>query len=171
MATTKAAAAPAGEAAAKEKERPKAILRGVSNGKTTIVLMQGANSDLQGFIVGEDGARNRNVFGFYNEKDGKKFITLKEYVVGKDPQGNSDRYKLLGFGNAMNARKDGKPVYFDTVIFNIDGKPLSAQLTKHGEQFATKMGFAEARIERPKKEAAADTDTDAAAAARPRQRG
>lgn len=145
---------------ASDERGPLTILRGFRDGMTTVLLFAhepGAKTHGHGFV--NTGAGNRNVIFFFNDRDGKKSITLKEFVRG---EGDGDgHWNVVGFGNAMNRRADGKEVYFDTVLFNVDGKTLEARLTKAGEAFAEQIGFAQARVARPRAEPAAEAEDEA----------
>jgi hypothetical protein len=147
---------------------PSPILRGWrANAGTTVLLFAhepGAKTHGHGFI--NTGTGNRNVIMFFNDRDGKKSITLKEFVPGEGDDGG--KWNVVGFGNAMNQRKDGKPVFFDTVLFSVGDQTLEARTTRAGEAFRHAMGFTAARIERPKEDKAgaaaqgnAATDGDA----------
>lgn len=155
----------------KKEKGPSPILRGVENGKVTMVLWAnppGAKMDVHGYIAGV-GGKNRQVSGFFNEKDGKKSISLKEFVPGAE---GKDSWKMLGFGNPVNSRKDSGPVFFDTMVFNIEGKSIGARVTKAGEEFQAKMGFTSDKVARPKNAPEGNTTADTGEApARPRQRG
>lgn len=137
---------------------PSPILRGWrANAGTTVLLFAhepGAKTHGHGFI--NTGTGNRNVIMFFNDRDGKKSITLKEFVPGEGD--DAGKWNVVGFGNAMNQRKDGKPVFFDTVLFSVGDQTLEARTTRAGEAFREAMGFLAARVERPKE------DKDGAAA-------
>ena len=152
---------------------PSPFLRSVSKGAdgayaSTLVLWahaEGAKTAMHGFVVTD---KQEQAIGFFNDKDGKKSIALKSFVEGVD--GAEGTWKTLGYGNAVNSNKNGDPVYFDTVVFNINGKTIGARVTQACDQgLRDKIGFTSAQIQRPAKpaegEAAAET---AAAAERPR---
>lgn len=143
---------------------PSPMLRGWREGVGTTVLLfahePGSKTHGHGFI--NDGSGNRNVIFFFNDHDGKKSITLREFIAGEG--GAHGKWSVVGFGNAMNQRKDGKPTYFDTVLFNIGDQRLKAYITKAGEQFRDQIGFTAARIERPKEDSNTQGADDAESA-------
>ncbi|MCE0962478.1 hypothetical protein, partial [Pseudomonas putida] len=65
--------------------------------------------------------------------------------------GSDQKWTQIGFGNAVNRRGDGKAVYFDEVLFNVDNQIIKAKVTKHvDEEMHRKLGFLEQRKEREK---------------------
>lgn len=128
---------------------------------TTVCLFQGPkNADqlpafLTGFVV--VNGHKRNVIAHINERKPNtetgeikpNFLVLSELVPGNsdDPQWNE-----VGHGNAINRRNDNKKVYFDELLFNVDGEILSARVTKNvGNALHRHLGFEnprEARAER-----------------------
>lgn len=157
---------PTSTPADKADKHPSPILRGWRDGATTVLLFAhdlGAKTHGHGFV--NTGTGNRNVIFFFNEKDGKKSITLKEFVPANGGEGGG-QWNVVGFGHALNQRKDDKQVFFDTVLFNVDGKVLEARITRAGEAFRDQIGFTQARIERPKEQAQdAPSEQDAEPAA------
>lgn len=153
-------------AEAKEKG-PSPFLRGVSKGPngfaTTVCLWahaEGAKTHMHGFVL--TGGKQEQVTGFFNDKDGKKSIALSAFKDGAD--GAEGKWEKLGYGNAVNSNKNGDPVYFDTVVFNIGGETIGARVTKATDQgLRDKIGFTSALIARPAKEAAAEAETTTAA--------
>jgi len=112
--------------------------------------------------------RREHVFGFVNDRrdgSGGKVITLTANYT--DPSSGKMGYRQVAIGNVVNHRSDGKPVYFDTVVFNPigpDGKnvegaaPVSVYVTKDCDSdLHAKLGFAQARIDRPKRDAPSDS--------------
>ncbi|MEB0221348.1 LPD7 domain-containing protein [Pseudomonas sp. AB12(2023)] len=152
----------------------KPILRGVvatSEGfDTTVLLFKGKGDYLQGFV--KVGDVKHQVIAHLNERDPDhvtgeikpNFIKLSKAVGA----GDDTKWTEMGFGNALNKRKDEKPVYFDEVLLNIEGKVLNARVTKHvDESMHRKLGFVEAQIPRPEKVKSLDAEsvTDAKPAA------
>ena len=122
--------------------------------ETTVLLFKGKGDYLQGFIK-IDGEKHQ-VLAHLNERKPDEesgeikpnFIKLSK-AVG---QGDDAKWQDLGFGNAVNKRNDGKPVYFDDVLFNVDGKVIGARITKHvDEEMHSKLGFTHERVARPEK--------------------
>lgn len=159
-------------AAAKEKG-PSPFLRAISKGGDgkyagTLSLWahaEGSKTHMHGYAV-VDG-KNEQVIGFFNDKDGKKSISLKQFVEGAD--GAESSWKVLGYGNAVNSNKDGDQVFFDTVVFNIGGKSIGARVTAAADEgLRDKIGFTSAQVQRPAKEAEAETASESAVE---RQRG
>ena len=139
------------------------VLRGVmkdpATGEfdTSVLLFKGKGDYLQGFIK-VDGVKQQ-VLAHLNERKPDEgtgeikpnFIKLSK-AVG---QGDDAQWQELGFGNAVNKRNDGKQVYFDEVLFNVDGKTIGARVGKTvDEEMHRKLGFLEERIARPEKEKA-----------------
>ena len=157
---------------AKEKG-PSPFLRSVSKGAdgayvSTLCLWAhegGAKTHMHGFVV--TGGKSEQAIGFFNDKDGKKSVALKSFAAGAE--GSEGSWKVLGYGNPVNSNKNGDPVYFDTVVFNINGQTIGARVTQAADQgLRDKIGFTSAQVPRPAKaegEAAAET---AAVAERPR---
>jgi hypothetical protein len=81
------------------------------------------------------------------------------------PQGEPPQWKAVAYGNAVNTRKDDKPVYFDQIIFNVAGsdKTFSAYAGKGcTDEFHQQLGFTSAQVQRPEKQAAPEAaDEDA----------
>ena len=159
------------EASAKEKG-PSPFLRAISKGGDGAYAgvlslwphAEGAKTHMHGYAV--VAGKSEQVIGFFNDKDGKKSISLKQFVEGAD--GAEGSWKVLGYGNAVNSNKNGEPVFFDTVVFNIDGKSVGARVTSAADQsLRDKIGFTSAQVQRPAKEAEAEAAA-APAAERPR---
>lgn len=139
-------------------QEQKAILRSVKkleNGEfdTTVFLCKGKGDYLQGYI--KIGDEKRQVIAHLNQRKPNEatgevkpnFLTLSE------PHGSGDAttWKEIGFGNAVNKRKDGQPVYFDEVLLSVGKEVFGARLTKHADdEMQRKLGFQEPRQERPK---------------------
>lgn len=139
------------------------VLRGVAKDPvsgefdTTVLLYKGKGDYLQGFIK-VDGVKQQ-VIAHLNERKPDEgtgeikpnFIKLSK-AVG---QGDDAQWQELGFGNALNKRNDGKPVFFDEVLFNVDGKTIGARVGKSvDDEMHRKLGFLEERVARPEKEKA-----------------
>ncbi|WP_321959532.1 LPD7 domain-containing protein [Burkholderia cenocepacia] len=144
--------------ASKENE-PKLILRGVrklDNGEfdTTALLFKGNGDYLQGFI--KVGNEKHQVIAHMNERknpDPETGEIKPNFLKLVEPHGNGDdtNWKELGFGNAVNRRSDGKPVYFDEVLFSVGNEVIKARITKNvDDELHRKLGFQEARQARPK---------------------
>lgn len=136
------------------------VLRGVVKNpetgefETSVLLFKGKGDYLQGFIK-VDGVKQQ-VLAHLNERKPDEttgeikpnFIKLSK-AVG---QGDDTQWQELGFGNAVNKRNDGKQVYFDEVLFNVDGKTIGARVGKFvDEEMHRKLGFLEERLARPEK--------------------
>ncbi|WP_131726060.1 hypothetical protein [Bordetella pseudohinzii] len=160
------------------KAEPKLILRGAQRREgsddyeTTVLLFEGKGDYLQGYVVAH--GRKRDVIAHMNGRKPNPdtgeikpgFLKLSERVGKGDDQG----WREVGYGNAMNSRRDSKQVFFDTVLFNIDGETLSARITKHvTPEMHARLGFSSPRVERPKtaKSAKADQADEPAPEQRP----
>ncbi|MBY9629139.1 hypothetical protein KUU78_30985 (plasmid) [Pseudomonas aeruginosa] len=145
-------------------QEPKLILRGVrklDNGEfdTTALLFKGKGDYLQGYI--KVGDEKRHVIAHINERKADQetgeikpnFLKLSE-AQGK---GDDTSWKEIGFGNAVNRRSDGKPVYFDEVLFSVGSEVVKARITKNvDDELHRKLGFVEPRQARPKDDAKSD---------------
>jgi hypothetical protein len=144
-----------------KKAEPKLILRGVQrrtgtdNYETTVLLFEGKGDYLQGYVV--VNGQKRDVIAHINDckadsevsKVKSGFLKLSQ----REGNGNNISWHEVGYGHAMDNRKDGKQVFFDTVLFNVDGETLNARITKHvTSEMHAKLGFTSLRIERPKTE-------------------
>ncbi|MCC7005933.1 MAG: hypothetical protein IT497_04740 [Ottowia sp.] len=138
-----------------------AILRGVrklESGEfdTTVLLYKGKGDYLQGYI--KIGGEKRQVIAHLNQRKPNEATgeTKPNFLTLSEPHGSGDdtTWKEIGFGNAVNKRKDGKPVYFDEVLLSVDKEVFGARLTKHADdEMQRKLGFQEPRQKRPKFEA------------------
>lgn len=147
-----------GMANADSNVEPKLILRGVSKldddqYDTTVLLYQGSGDYLQGYV--KVNGEKHQVLAFINERHPDpatgeikpNFITLSQ----PNNDGSDQKWTQIGFGNAVNRRGDGKTVFFDEVLFNVDNQILKAKVTKHvDEDMHRKLGFLEQRKEREK---------------------
>ena len=119
---------------------------------------KGTSPQLNGYVM-EDGNR-QFVHGWFNEHEGKKSVALKKTVAGVE--GAGDTYAVVGYGNPVNSNKNGEPVYFDTVVFNIGGQSIGARTPKGtAPELRALMGFTSDMVDRPKKEKAVDGDAAA----------
>ena len=142
-------------------QEPKLILRGVrklDNGEfdTTALLFKGKGDYLQGFI--KVGDEKRQVIAHINERkaDQETGEIKPNFLKLSEPHGNGDdtSWKEIGFGNAVNRRSDGKPVYFDEVLFSVGSEVVKARITKNvDDELHRKLGFQEPRQARPKDDA------------------
>ena len=140
-------------------QEPHPVLRGVKKlddgtFETTALLFKGKGNYLQGFI--KIGEQKHQVIAHLNERkpDPKTGEVGPNYIKLSEPYGNGDdtKWKEIGYGNAMNHRKDGKPVYFDEVLFSVGDNIIKAKITKHvDDELHSKLGFKEAKRERPSK--------------------
>ncbi|MGE8051324.1 LPD7 domain-containing protein [Pseudomonas monteilii] len=150
-----------GMANADSNAEQKLILRGVTKldndqYDTTVLLYQGSGDYLQGYV--KINGEKHQVLAFINERHPDpgtgeikpNFITLSQ----PNNDGSDQKWTQIGFGNAVNRRGDGKAVYFDEVLFNVDNQILKAKVTKHVDaDMHRKLGFLEQRKEREKSSA------------------
>lgn len=116
-------------------EEPVLIMRGTGKGlegddSSNLELYRKTNGELFGTVV-LDGVKAdvtaRVVEGRKDALTGEVrggYISLYEHV-GDDAD---MREQKLGYGNAINRRNDGKPVNFDEVAFNVEGKVIRAKV-------------------------------------------
>jgi hypothetical protein len=143
-----------------KEDGPKLILRGVKkldNGTfdTTVMLFKGKGNYLQGFV--KIGDEKHQVIAHINERkpDPDTGEIKPNFLTLSEAHGNGDdtKWKQLGFGNAVNQRSDGKPVYFDEVLLKVGDDLVKARTTKHVDSdMHQKLGFQEPRQSRPKEE-------------------
>eukprot|EP00887_Chlorella_sp_A99_P003782 scaffold31.g3782.t1 len=151
----------ANEQESSNKAEPKLILRGgqrregSDSYETTVLLYEGKGDFLQGHVM--VNGQKKDVIAHMNERKANpetgevkpSFLKLSERV-GK---GEDQTWREVGYGNAMNTRKDGKQVFYDTVLLNVNGETLNARITKHvTPEMHAKLGFTSPRQERPKTE-------------------
>lgn len=117
----------------------------------------GDKAILSGFVP-IDGQKTQ-VRAFLNDtdKEGNKlahpYLSLTSNTAA---DGQPAQWKTVAFGNAVNSRKDDKPVYFDQIIFNVAGTDKSFNAyTGRGitEDLHKQLGFTSPQVERPAKEA------------------
>jgi hypothetical protein len=73
------------------------------------------------------------------------------------------RWREIGYGNAVNHRADGKPVYFDEVLFNIGNDVVKARATGSVDsELHRSLGFVEARKSRAAANDSSDRPAEAA---------
>lgn len=124
---------------------------------------------LTGAIELVPGRGRTRVFAFVNDRrdvPGQTFISLTARNV--DEGTGEIGYIPVAIGNVVNERRDGGDVYFDTVIFNpvdrngrnIPGsQPVSVYVTRECDpSLHAKLGFAQARVQRPAKNGAASPE-------------
>jgi phage/plasmid primase-like uncharacterized protein len=141
----------------KETGGPELVLRGVKkldNGAfdTTVLLFKGKGNYLQGFV--KIGDEKHQVVAHINERkpDPETGELRPNFLTLVEAHGNGDdtKWKELGFGNAVNQRRDGKPVYFDEVLFKVGGELIKARTAKHvGGEMHQQLGFQQPRQVRP----------------------
>ncbi len=84
------------------------------------------------------------------------YLSLTTNTAAK---GEPAQWKAVAYGNAMNSRSDGKPVYFDQIIFNVAGsdKSFSAYAGKGcTNEIHQQLGFTSPQAPRPEKDAPAE---------------
>jgi len=156
----------------KGEKGPSPFLRAVAKGAggfTPVLALwahpEGSKTHMHGYVIA--GGDKKSVIGFFNNKDGRQSISLKEWVDG--PDGGEGSWNLVGYGNAVNSNKNDDPVYFDTVVFNVGETTIGARVTNACDQgLRDKIGFTSGRAERPPKVSEGEGDAEAAA---PRPRG
>ncbi|WP_017461404.1 hypothetical protein [Dyella ginsengisoli] len=183
----KGSAAPAANDATQggKKPTPELVIRGsrrnesVEGGWETTVLLfnpQPGNDRpnfLTGFVVA--GGEKTQVIAHINERKPDtatgevkaNFIVLSELV---SREGEEELWQELGHGNAVNRRSDGKKVYFDELLFKVEGEVLSARaVAKVSKSLHHHLGFEHPREKRPERgtsNAPAPADSEPAPAAR-----
>jgi Large polyvalent protein-associated domain 7 len=149
-------------------EAPQVVLRGVKKVgekfETSALLFKGKGDYLQGFITA--GGQKHQVIVHINERkpDAGTGELRPNFLRISEAQGdaNNPKWREIGYGNAVNHRADGKPVYFDEVLFNIGNDVTKARATASVEpELHRRLGFMEARASRP----AANDSADRAAGA------
>ena len=138
----------------------------------------GASHHLSGHIT-LDGQKV-NVIGFINDTDRDGQPLKQPYVALSRNTAAGDapaKWATVATGNAMNHRSDGKPVYFDEVIFNVKGedKKTFTAFVGNGcsEDLQRQFGFTSPVVARPAKadsaaeEAPEVSDDDEPAGPRP----
>jgi hypothetical protein len=168
----KSAAAKQRPQPAEDKAKPDLVLRGsrrnpaTNNWETTVLLFATPKpNQLTGFVLAQ--GEKRHVVCHINERHPNtetgevkpNFLVLSELVSG---DGEEDRWEELGHGNAMNRRSDGKPVYYDEVLFNVGDEILSARITqKVHPSLHYHLGFEKPRVERPERARQSDNSRSA----------
>lgn len=149
-------------------EPPQVVLRGVKKVgekfETTALLFKGKGDFLQGFIM--IGGQKRQVIVHMNERKPNSetgelrpnFLRISEAQGdAKNPQ-----WREIGYGNAVNHRADGKPVYFDEVLFNVGNDVVKARATGSVDAALQRsLGFLEARRSRAAANDSSDRPADA----------
>lgn len=104
------------------------------------------------------GGEKRHVFAFLNDTDrdgtplDHPYLSFSSNVA---PKGEAAQWKTIAYGNAINSRKDDKPVYYDQLVINAAGdrETTCTAFVARGcpPEFQAKLGFAQAVIPRPEK--------------------
>ena len=130
---------------------------------TTVLLMKAAQKPyLTGFLV-VDGVKRQVVAHINNRKPDPQtgvrkpnFLVISE-LISRD--GDADSWKEIGFGNALNRRSDGKPLFYDEFLFSVEGHSIGARITSNVDPALHSMlGFEHARKERPEHNSAPATN-------------
>lgn len=143
---------------------PRVVIRGsrrTPSGKydTTVLLMKAeGKAYLTGFVL-VDGEKRQVVAHINSRKPDPKtgeikpnFLVISELT---SKRGEPDRWGELGFGNALNRRHDGQPLYFDELLFKIGNDTLRARVTDNVDQYLHRhLGFDQPRVPRPERPAA-----------------
>lgn len=118
---------------------------------------EGDKALLSGHITLDDKKIQVRAFRNDTDRDGNTlahpYLSLTTNTAAK---GEAAQWKAVAYGNAMNSRSDGKPVYFDQVIFNVAGsdKSFSAYAGKGcTSEIHQQLGFTSAQQQRPEKDA------------------
>jgi Large polyvalent protein-associated domain 7 len=149
-------------------EAPQVVLRGVKKVgekfETTALLFKGKGDYLQGFITAQ-GQKHQVIVHMNERKPDPGTGELRpNFLRISEAQGDakSPQWREIGYGNAVNHRADGKPVYFDEVLFNIGNDVVKARATASVDpELHRRLGFMEVRTSRP----AANDSADRAAGA------
>jgi len=164
-----------------EKKKATLVLRGVkkqpqgNDYDTTVLLFKGEGNHLQGHVLLPNGEK-KFVVAHINERKPDpvtgevkpNFLSISE----AHQVGDKTKWVEVGHGNAINSRKDGKDVYFDEVLLNVQGNLLNCRVGKNcPDDVHRQLGFQQDRIERPAREARTATTNEtpdkAAPAAQP----
>jgi hypothetical protein len=161
-------------------EKAKPVLRAVvQRGEKwfeTAVFVPSSKPDSKAVLTGHIdlglGDGRIPVFAFVNERKeegvptGAKYISLTSRKV--HPRTGEIGYFPVAIGNVVNSRGDGGEVFYDTVIFNpvdedlnnIPGaQPVPVWVTDACDAtLHAKLGFASARVSRPKKQDESQSD-------------
>lgn len=155
--STSAKNAAQSEARKADKSAPTLVLRGTQRDDkhptgydTTVLLFQAQGAaHLQGFV--QVGGQRRQVIAHINErKPGESGESKPNYlrVVELDPA--TEKWNVIGHGNAVNRRSDDKPIYYDEVLLNVEGETLRARVVKGvSDDLHRSMGFEQPRVPRP----------------------
>ncbi len=136
---------------------PTLVLRGVrklDNGEfdTTLMLFNTKNDYMQGFV--KVGDVKHQVIAHIiprkpdqaTEESRSNFIRLLEPIVAEE----HITWKEIGFGNAINRRKDDKAIFFDEMLFSIGDDLVKARIAQRVDNdLHRQIGFKEPRKERP----------------------
>jgi hypothetical protein len=149
------------EASVAGKPAPLLVLRGTRRNETqgaydtTVLLFKAPDTAyLQGFVQ-IDGQKHQ-VIGHINKRKPNtdtgevkaNFITLSELDLA------TEKWREVGHGNAVNRRSDNKPVFYDEVLFNVQGETLRARLSAGVDATLQRsLGFDFPRVPRTKSQA------------------
>lgn len=161
------------------REKPELILRGSRrnqhspNGyETTVLLFKAREAEyLTGFVLVK-GTKHQVCVHMNERRPDLATGEIKpNFLVVSELDPDSNEWKELGHGNALNRRGDGKKVYFDEVLFSVNGEVLSARATAAVDhQLHRKLGFENPREARPKQTGTKDEPADEPAPAPARAR-
>ncbi|WP_029000930.1 LPD7 domain-containing protein [Azohydromonas australica] len=136
------------------------VLRGLrKNGdrnEVAVLLFKGEGNHLQGYLI-IDGKR-QPVIAHITQRaaDPDTGEVRPNYLRLHVNDGNPKhpQWREIGYGNAINHRGDGKPVYFDEMLLNVGREVLKARVTGSVEPpLHRSLGFIESRKQRSAKEA------------------
>ncbi len=150
------------------------VLRGLrKNGdktEVTVLLFKGGGDYLQGYLV-IDGKRQPVIAHITQRAADPDTGEVRPNYLRlhiNDGNPNHPQWREIGYGNAINHRGDGKPVYFDEMLLNVGREVLKARVTGSVEPTLHRnLGFIESRKQRIAKEATLHPLESAAPKARP----
>ena len=120
--------------------------------KHSVLLFKGSDDYLQGFIQVGDQRQQVMVRMVERKPDETTGEVKPPFLAVYAPQGHGDNmgWTQIGHGNAVNQRSDNKPVYFDEVLFKIDGQLIKARVNKAvAPELHRCLGFQSPREDRP----------------------
>ncbi|OWY38867.1 hypothetical protein CEK28_10585 [Xenophilus sp. AP218F] len=118
----------------------------------TVLLFKGSDDYLQGFIQVGDQRQQVMVRMVERKPDETTGEVKPPFLAVYAAQGHGDKmnWTQIGHGNAVNQRSDNKPVYFDEVLFSIDGQRIKARVNKAVDpELHRSLGFQSPREDRP----------------------
>lgn len=162
-------AAIAQESDKQEKGKAELVLKSVSRIPNTndyidnLVMFKRDDKSLYGFLrmPGETEPKT-HVMGFINQRkpDPETGEIKPSFILLRTPEthGEKTKWKDIGFINPVNARKDGKDVYFDQLLVNIQHNEqtitYNARTAKNLDpEMHEALGFIKPAIPRPSKDA------------------